>query len=511
MEVETEMTCVEVRTASGLPAARTPSRSQRALAALAALLVLVTVPAGRAFAQITGHPIDVYAGGGLFAYDIRSGLRDSYAVSGGLGFRLATWATLEGSATYGRTEPDGLPGVKQSLLDGSLDLRLDMRPAEGRIVPFFIAGVGDAREKGGIVPNGSESIVSPSLGLGGLFDIAGRQEWYARIQVRDLMIHQKETLEFTHNVAVTVGLEYLWGHKYRDQDLDKVRDWLDKCPDTPIGATVDATGCPKDSDGDGVLDGIDKCPNTPKGAKVDATGCPIDSDADGVPDGIDKCPDTPKGAKVDATGCPIDSDADGVPDGLDQCPDTPKACKVDDKGCPLDADGDGVCDAMDKCPNTPKNAQVDADGCETSASKLEGDLLDTGEWRLLNVKFAGTTAELDPTSYKALDDAAQVIAVWPEVHFEIGVHVDAPKHGSARELMKLTAARADAVRAYLLHSSKSIAPDHLVAKGYGSTKPLASNDTEVGRTLNRRVEIVALDKGAIVKANGAHRLGAKSH
>ncbi len=38
---------------------------------------------------------------------------------------------------------------------------------------------------------------------------------------------------------------------------------------------MDATGCPMDSDGDGVCDGIDKCPDTPRGTKVDATGCPI--------------------------------------------------------------------------------------------------------------------------------------------------------------------------------------------------------------------------------------------
>ncbi|HWN80774.1 MAG TPA: OmpA family protein, partial [Candidatus Udaeobacter sp.] len=40
------------------------------------------------------------------------------------------------------------------------------------------------------------------------------------------------------------------------------------------GSVVDAAGCPADSDGDKVADGIDKCPNTPAGTPVDATGCP---------------------------------------------------------------------------------------------------------------------------------------------------------------------------------------------------------------------------------------------
>ena len=89
-----------------------------------------------------------------------------------------------------------------------------------------------------------------------------------------------------------------------------------------------------DADGDGVPDSADKCPNTPVGVKVDATGCPLDSDGDGVPDLRDKCPNTPIGVKVDATGCPLDSDGDGVTDDKDQCPGTPRGVKVNQLGCP---------------------------------------------------------------------------------------------------------------------------------------------------------------------------------
>ncbi|HWQ69942.1 MAG TPA: OmpA family protein, partial [Patescibacteria group bacterium] len=78
----------------------------------------------------------------------------------------------------------------------------------------------------------------------------------------------------------------------------------------------------------------DKCPNTPAGVKVDATGCPLDSDGDGVPDDKDQCPNTPAGVKVDATGCPLDSDGDGVPDDKDQCPGTPAGVEVNQLGCP---------------------------------------------------------------------------------------------------------------------------------------------------------------------------------
>lgn len=50
-------------------------------------------------------------------------------------------------------------------------------------------------------------------------------------------------------------------------------------------------GKAKDEDGDGVADKKDKCPGTPSGVKVDATGCPLDRDGDGVADYQDKCPD----------------------------------------------------------------------------------------------------------------------------------------------------------------------------------------------------------------------------
>lgn len=63
-----------------------------------------------------------------------------------------------------------------------------------------------------------------------------------------------------------------------------------------------------DTDRDGVVDANDRCPNTPVGARVNAAGCPLDEDGDGVPDGIDRCEGTAKGTRVDERGCPVGSD-----------------------------------------------------------------------------------------------------------------------------------------------------------------------------------------------------------
>src|SRR4029079_17568419 len=66
---------------------------------------------------------------------------------------------------------------------------------------------------------------------------------------------------------------------------------------------VDPAGCPKDSDGDAIPDGLDRCSDTPRGATVDALGCPGDEDGDGVLDGLDRCPRTPVGTAVNSSGC----------------------------------------------------------------------------------------------------------------------------------------------------------------------------------------------------------------
>lgn len=105
-------------------------------------------------------------------------------------------------------------------------------------------------------------------------------------------------------------------------------------PAPVVAAVVTPAPTPADTDKDGVIDSLDRCPTTPAGQKVDATGCPIDSDKDGIIDENDKCPGTASGVAVDAKGCPLDSDKDGVVDSADQCPNTKAGMSVDRQGCP---------------------------------------------------------------------------------------------------------------------------------------------------------------------------------
>jgi outer membrane protein OmpA-like peptidoglycan-associated protein len=329
------------------------------------------------------------------------------------------------------------------------------------------------------------------------------------------------------NWGIQFGAGLLFGNK-EDADHDGVKDNVDKCPDTPRGELVDATGCSasqRDSDGDGVKDNADRCPNTPPGEKVDATGCSasqLDVDGDGVPDAADRCPNTPTGEPVDASGCSEsqkDDDRDGVVNSRDKCPNTPAGEAVDADGCAesqRDADGDGVPDVRDRCPNTPRGEAADANGCSDSQRDDDNDGVPNSRDKCPNtpqgqvvdengcpVLFEGTKksvilkgvnfeinkAVLTEESKLILKDVATSLAARPDVRVEVQGHTDI---SGSRELnMRLSQARALAVEKFL--EENGVSPAQLTAKGYGPGKPVASNKTVAGRAQNRRVELVRLN------------------
>ncbi len=138
----------------------------------------------------------------------------------------------------------------------------------------------------------------------------------------------------------------------------------------------------------------------------------------------------------------------------------------------LDSDGDGVPDNLDKCPGTPEGAKVNQFGC----------------WVLENVLFDFNKYSIKPQFYGALDEAAMVFEKNPSIRVEIEGNAD--NIGKAAYNMKLSLKRAEAVMNYLI--KKGVAKDRLSAKGYGFTKPIATNATAEGRALNRRVELTPI-------------------
>jgi OmpA-OmpF porin, OOP family len=239
-----------------------------------------------------------------------------------------------------------------------------------------------------------------------------------------------------------------------------------------------------DADRDGVADNLDKCPGTPRGATVDASGCPMDADRDGIADGVDKCPGTPAGTMVDSEGCPRDSDRDGVFDGADRCPGTPRNATVDIAGCPSDADKDGVFDGVDQCPNTNVDWAVDDEGCPVPVSETYQQFLDAKSVST-PIEFESGKADIKPESEETLRKVGEVLNDWPEAEVQVGGHTDS--QGSEKFNRDLSKRRADAVKAWLTSNYSNIRKGNLSTRGFGEGDPVASNDTAEGRAENRRV------------------------
>jgi len=103
--------------------------------------------------------------------------------------------------------------------------------------------------------------------------------------------------------------------------------------------------------------------------------------------------------------------------------------------------------------------------------------------RLEPIRFATGSADIVADSRATLDRAVVALRTITG-NVEIGGHTDAT--GSAAGNQTLSQARAAAVRQYLIDAG--IPAARLTAVGYGQDRPVASNDTEDGRALNRRIE-----------------------
>ncbi len=384
-----------------------------------------------------------------------------------LGFQIAHWLGIEiGAAVVPfDTDQEGASGVALHWIGD-----LVLAPFDSAWGPHVVLGGGAYQLASGDLGEDADWDVHAGLGLRG--------------KVLDWLVLRAEarynlTDSFTSGLAgvmdITLGLDFYTNPNPTpdvDTDADGLEDDDDLCP-TEAGPES-AEGCP-DADGDGLKDADDACPASPGPHKQ--RGCP-DSDKDGVPDDLDRCV-TVKG-EVAFAGCPPappDRDADGVPDPDDQCP--LDMGPVQTRGCP-DHDGDGVVDTNDKCPLQP--GVPEEQGCLPKA------VADRFSGAVKGINFQTGAATILKTSFRLLDDAARLFAQFPSLRVEISGHTD--DQGPDDANLALSTQRAEAVKAYLV--AKGVAPERLVAVGFGETKPVASNKTGAGRAKNRRIEFKIL-------------------
>jgi OOP family OmpA-OmpF porin len=105
-----------------------------------------------------------------------------------------------------------------------------------------------------------------------------------------------------------------------------------------------------------------------------------------------------------------------------------------------------------------------------------------------NLKFTFDKATLTRDSYPALDDVARILYRNPDLQVEVAGHTD--NDGDDNYNLFLSQLRAQAVVNYLV--ARGIPATQLTAKGYGETKPIESNATKNGKSINRRVELIVV-------------------
>lgn len=112
----------------------------------------------------------------------------------------------------------------------------------------------------------------------------------------------------------------------------------------------------------------------------------------------------------------------------------------------------------------------------------------------LVVGMTGATAfevdsdEIKPGFYSTLDKIAAIVNKYGKTQLVVSGHTD--NTGSASYNQRLSERRASSVEQYL--ESNRVLPERIQSSGYGMSQPIASNETENGRRLNRRVDILIM-------------------
>jgi OOP family OmpA-OmpF porin len=106
------------------------------------------------------------------------------------------------------------------------------------------------------------------------------------------------------------------------------------------------------------------------------------------------------------------------------------------------------------------------------------------------IQFEVNSAKIKPESNSLLDEIADVVKKSPQLK-KVQVEGHSSSEGDAKANTQLSDDRAKSVVAAL--ESRGVKPGLLVGKGFGSSVPIATNDNEAGREINRRVDFVILE------------------
>ncbi|WP_424485517.1 OmpA family protein [Pseudomonas sp.] len=157
-----------------------------------------------------------------------------------------------------------------------------------------------------------------------------------------------------------------------------------------------------------------------------------------------------------------------------------------------DEDDDGVFDRRDRCPGTPANMPVHHNGCplkvyESAPAAEEPaavEVVDSVRVEL-DVKFDFNKSDVKEGSQADIKSLADFMKQYPQTTTTVEGHTDAV--GSDAYNQGLSERRANAVRDVLVNQH-GIDSGRVSSVGHGESQPVADNESEEGRAINRRVE-----------------------
>jgi len=110
---------------------------------------------------------------------------------------------------------------------------------------------------------------------------------------------------------------------------------------------------------------------------------------------------------------------------------------------------------------------------------------------LAAIRFRSNSSELDADSIGILDQVADALLQVPDAEVAISGHTDST--GNNQRNLVLSAERADRVKNFLI--DRGVSGGRMTSQGYGSSQPIASNETITGRALNRRIDFALTNGG----------------
>lgn len=124
------------------------------------------------------------------------------------------------------------------------------------------------------------------------------------------------------------------------------------------------------------------------------------------------------------------------------------------------------------------------DSDKAEVFRQENDII----MRMTGFKFDIGSSEIKPENFGLLTTVQKAINIFPDNNVVIEGHTDA--QGSNKTNLELSQKRAGAVKSYLIANMPEYNESNILSAGYGEEKPIATNETKLGRAKNRRIDIV---------------------